>query len=110
MLHTIKRSFRLIIGIAQNAHRSPQTGEMVQARVISDQGRLALEHLEWMEEQAYWESKRQARQLVIEIAELEAESARLTAESQRQDVERLRRERAAWSRRMHAAKAAKKKA
>ena len=107
MLSTIKRSFGVILGIVQNAHRRPQTGGTDQARVISEEQIRRLEHLEWIAESVYWESLRLERQLVIEMAELERENARLNAEIQRQEAESLRRTRSEWSRRMHAAKAAK---
>lgn len=107
MLNRIRRSFGMILGIAYNTHRSPQTGQTGQARVISEDQIRRLEHLEWIAESIYWESLRLERQMVIELAELERENARLNAEIQRQEAESLRRERSAWSKRMHAAKAAK---
>jgi hypothetical protein len=74
-----------------------------EAIALAVYARRALEELEWMSEQAYWEGLRDERQAVIEQAAFEREQAAIGAREQAAK----RRE---WSARMHAAKAAKKAA
>jgi SLT domain-containing protein len=75
----------------------------VEAMPIPATDNRALVELQWHEESAYWEGLRIERQQLIEIAEYEREQAAIGARE-------LAAKRRQWSRRMHAAKAAKHKA
>lgn len=100
MLNIITHIFGMITRRPQKATEAPKHE---QATPIAVYARRALEELEWRAEQAYWDRLRAERQAAIEVAEYEREQAAIGAREQAAK----RRE---WSRRMHAAKAAKKAA
>lgn len=100
MLNIITHIFGMMTRRPQKAMEAPKPQE---ATPIAVYARRAIEELEWQSEQAYWEGLRVERQAAIELAEYEREQAAIGAREQAAK----RRE---WSKRMHAAKAAKKAA
>jgi hypothetical protein len=100
MMTAITYIFGMMNRRPQKAAEATKDQEAIALAVYA---RRALEELEWRAEQAYWEGLRAERQAAIEVAEYEREQAAIGAREQASK----RRE---WSKRMHAAKAAKKAA
>jgi hypothetical protein len=97
MLGTIKAIFGMTMRRPQKATEATNAQEAIALAVYA---RRALEELEWLSEQAYWERLRDERQAAIELVAFERERAAIGARQ-------LAAKRQAWSKRMHAAKAAK---
>ena len=100
MLTTLTHIIRLMTRRPQKDTEAPKPQE---ATPIAVYARRALEELEWRAEQAYWEGLQAERQAIIIQAEFEREYAAVEARQ-------LAAKRREWSKRMHAAKAAKKAA
>jgi len=100
MLTTITRIFGMTMRRPQKPTEAPKPRE---ATPIAVYARRALEELEWLSEQVYWEGLREERQAAVELAAFEREQAAIGARQ-------LAAKRREWSKRMHAAKAAKKAA
>lgn len=99
MLTAISHIFGMMTRRPQKATEATNAQEAIPLPAYA---RRALIELEWRAEQGYWEGLQAERQAAIELAECEREQAAVSA---REQVAKRRE----WSKRMHAAKAAKHK-
>jgi hypothetical protein len=100
MLTAITTLFGMFTRRPQKATEAMKAQEAMSLAVYA---RRALEELEWRDEQAYWEGLQAERQATIIHAEYQRQYAAVEARQ-------LAAKRQEWSKRMHAAKAAKKAA